>query len=137
MNVYTFADQCERQDFQSNLSRSHCVLITGKIIHSSILDKIQQSCLLYLKGLHSKDFPRDAQGQAAKAMEVMKVMVTRVLGREEAFTLSVRKGSQTLRYAKDSAMLLLPPIEVCSDCTLIIRDFLLYSFFPKKLIEIG
>jgi predicted transcriptional regulator len=29
-NIYTFADQSERQDFQSNLSKSHCVLITGK-----------------------------------------------------------------------------------------------------------
>jgi len=29
-NIYTFADQSERQDFQSNLSKSHCVLITGE-----------------------------------------------------------------------------------------------------------
>jgi hypothetical protein len=28
-NIYAFADQCERQDFASNLTRSHCVLITG------------------------------------------------------------------------------------------------------------
>ena len=28
-NIYTFADQSERQDFQSNLAKSNCVLITG------------------------------------------------------------------------------------------------------------
>jgi len=31
-NIYTFADQSERQDFQSNLAKMNCVLITGKII---------------------------------------------------------------------------------------------------------
>ena len=29
-NVYAFADLCERQDYQSNLSKSHCVLLTGR-----------------------------------------------------------------------------------------------------------
>jgi hypothetical protein len=29
LNVETFADQLERQDFSSNQAKSHCVLITG------------------------------------------------------------------------------------------------------------
>ncbi len=39
-------------------------------------------------------------------------MIKRVLGREEQFTLSVRKGSGTVRYARDSTLLLIPPVEV-------------------------
>ena len=47
-----------------------------------------------------------------RALEIMKNLVMRVLGREEAFNLSVRRGAQALRYVKDSAMLMIPPIEV-------------------------
>lgn len=39
-NIYTFADQSERQDFTSNLSKSHCVLITGKINIHCAFDSI-------------------------------------------------------------------------------------------------
>lgn len=28
-NIYSFADQSERQDFTSNLAKSNCILITG------------------------------------------------------------------------------------------------------------
>ena len=62
--------------------------------------------------MKSAEFPTDAPSQAARGMEIMKDMVTRVLGREEKFSLSVRRGSQALRFAKDSAMLMLPPFEV-------------------------
>ncbi len=36
----------------------------------------------------------------------------KVLGREEPFKLSVRRGANVLRKARDSTLLLLPPIEV-------------------------
>ncbi len=43
---------------------------------------------------------------------MIKDLLVRVLGREEAYSISVRKGSGTLRYARDSPLLLLPPVEV-------------------------
>jgi hypothetical protein len=39
-------------------------------------------------------------------------LIKRVLGREEPFSISLRRGSGTLRYARDSTMLLVPPVEV-------------------------
>ncbi len=47
-----------------------------------------------------------------KAPAMVHEMIKKVLGREEPFTLSVRKGSGTLRYGRDSTMLLIPPVEV-------------------------
>jgi hypothetical protein len=43
---------------------------------------------------------------------MVKVMIARVLGREETFAVSVRRGTNALRFAKDSQLLLLPPLEV-------------------------
>jgi hypothetical protein len=51
-------------------------------------------------------------GQNARANEIVKEMIQKVLGREEAFKLSVRRGANILRKARDSTLLLLPPIEV-------------------------
>ncbi len=51
-------------------------------------------------------------GQNTKATEIIKEMIKRVLGRDEPFKLSVRRGANVLRKARDSNLLLLPPIEV-------------------------
>jgi hypothetical protein len=42
----------------------------------------------------------------------MKEMIKKVLGRDEAFKVAVRRGANVLRKARDSTLLLLPPIEV-------------------------
>ncbi len=63
-------------------------------------------------GLKAAEFPKDPAAQSMQANIIIKDLLTRVLGREEAFTISVRRGSGTLRYARDSTLLLLPPIEV-------------------------
>jgi hypothetical protein len=68
-------------------------------------------CLLIL-GLKSLDFPKELAAQNVRANAMVHELIIKVLGREEAFTLSVRKGSGTVRYARDSPMQLLPPIEV-------------------------
>lgn len=61
--------------------------------------------------MKSADYPKDTNEQSAKAVELVKDLVLRVLGREETFSLVVRKSSQR-RYAKDSTLVLVPPIEV-------------------------
>jgi hypothetical protein len=43
---------------------------------------------------------------------MIKELIQKVLGREEPFKLSVRRGANILRKARDSTLLLLPPIEV-------------------------
>ncbi len=63
-------------------------------------------------GLKSSEFPKELSAQNMKATAMVHELIKRVLGREEPFTLSVRKGSGTVRYARDSNMLLIPPIEV-------------------------
>jgi hypothetical protein len=39
-------------------------------------------------------------------------MIVKILGREEKFHVSVRRGANILRRARDSTLLLLPPLEV-------------------------
>lgn len=51
-------------------------------------------------------------GQNTRANEIIKELVIKVLGREEKFSVSVRRGSNILRRARDSTMFLLPPMEV-------------------------
>jgi hypothetical protein len=70
---------------------------------------MEQSLIL---GLKAKEFPKEMAAQNMQATAMVKDLINRVLGREEPFTLTVRKGSGTLRYARDSALLLLPPVEV-------------------------
>ncbi len=70
------------------------------------------SNLLFNIGLKSADFPSDLAGQNTKATELIKEMILRVLGREEAFKVAVRRGANVLRKARDSTLFLLPPIEV-------------------------
>jgi hypothetical protein len=67
--------------------------------------------LIFL-GLKRPEFPSDLAGQNAKANEIIKEMINKVLGRDEKFSLSVRRGANVLRRARDSTLLLLPPIEV-------------------------
>jgi hypothetical protein len=43
---------------------------------------------------------------------MIKELIQKVLGRDEPFKLSVRRGANILRKARDSTLLLLPPIEV-------------------------
>jgi hypothetical protein len=50
-------------------------------------------------------------GQSVKATEIIGELVRRVLGRDEEFSLSVRRNI-TRKFAKDSTQILLPPIEV-------------------------
>jgi hypothetical protein len=47
-----------------------------------------------------------------KANAIIHDLIKKVLGREEQFSLSLRRGSGTLRFARDSTMYLVPPIEV-------------------------
>jgi hypothetical protein len=47
---------------------------------------------------------------------MIKELIVKVLGREEAFKVAVRRGANVLRKARDSTMLLLPPIEVRQCC---------------------
>ncbi len=63
-------------------------------------------------GLKSAEFPSDLAGQNARATEIIKEMIKKVLGRDEAFKVAVRRGANVLRKARDSTLLLLPPIEV-------------------------
>jgi len=62
-------------------------------------------------GLKAKDFPKDYSEQHTKAVEIVKALIAKVLNREETFTLTVRKTAK-VRYARDSTMILLPPVEV-------------------------
>jgi hypothetical protein len=66
-------------------------------------------------GMRSADFPKELSAQNMKATSMVHELIKRVLGREESFTLSVRKGSGVVRYARDSTMLLVPPVEVTYD----------------------
>jgi hypothetical protein len=62
--------------------------------------------------LKSSEFPTDLAGQNARATEVVKELMVKILGREESFKVAVRRGANTLRRARDSTLFLLPPIEV-------------------------
>jgi hypothetical protein len=66
------------------------------------------------------EFPTDLAGQNTRANEIVREMIKKVLGREEAFKVSVRRGANVLRKARDSTLLLLPPLEVrlytCEEC---------------------
>ncbi len=65
-----------------------------------------------LTGLKAQEFPKDPGAQTMQANIIIKDLVTKVLGREETFSISVRRGSGILRYARGSTMFLVPPIEV-------------------------
>lgn len=74
-------------------------------------------------GLKTDSYPREASEQNAKAVGMIKELMQKVLGRDEEFSLSVRRSTQQ-RFAKDSKLILVPPIEVrfiqyivlCSRC---------------------
>jgi hypothetical protein len=78
-------------------------------------------------GIKTKEFPADPSGQNARAFEIVREIVKKVLNRDEEFTITVRKTSQ-LRYAKDSALILVPPIEVSKDTNFLIL------FYSKVII---
>ncbi len=73
-------------------------------------------------GLKAKEFPKEIAAQNMQASIMIKDLISRVLGREEPFTITVRKGSGTLRYARDSSLLLLPPVEVSYGFSLVARQ---------------
>jgi hypothetical protein len=109
-DIYAIADQNERLDYLSNLARNNCVLLTGMF----------QKTLCYLTeilgekftlGIKTKEFPKDLPSQITKATEIVKGIIQKVLNREEEFTLTVRKQS-VLKTARDSALIIVPPIEV-------------------------
>jgi hypothetical protein len=58
-----------------------------------------------------------------QANVIIKDLLTKVLGREEPFSITVRRGSGILRYARDSTMFLVPPIEV----SIYIRKAIMYA----------
>ncbi len=65
--------------------------------------------------MKTSEFPKETAAQNAKANAMIHELVVKVLGREEPFSISLRRGGTgTLRYARDSTLLLVPPIEVLS-----------------------
>ncbi len=62
--------------------------------------------------MKSAEFPTELASQNARATEMVRELIIKVLGREEPFKVSVRRGANILRKARDSTLLLLPPIEV-------------------------
>ena len=58
-----------------------------------------------------KDFPKDFSEQSNRATEIVRDIIKKVLNREEPFTLTVRKTTN-IRFAKDSSLVIVPPIEV-------------------------
>ncbi len=68
--------------------------------------------LFYLfSGVRVNEFPKDLAEQNAKAVEAVRDIVKRVLGRDEPFSLVVRKSNQR-RYVKDTSLVIIPPVEV-------------------------
>ncbi len=65
----------------------------------------------HFKGLKSNEYPKDVNEQSGRAVSLMRQVVARVLGRDEEFSLSVKKVHQ-LRYVKDSTVVMVPPLEV-------------------------
>jgi len=108
-DLMSIADQSERLDYLSNLSRNNCVLLTGTYLAFYI--KLKLLTTSSISGLKSKEFPKDYAEQHTKAVEMVKALLNKVLNREETFTLTVRKIAK-LRYARDSSMIILPPLEV-------------------------
>lgn len=114
-DIYAFADQIERADYQSNLAKASSVLITGELIFETliVLYKVSRDhySLSTLTGLKIANFPKDISSQNSRGSEIVKDLIRRVLGREEQFTLLVRRSGQQ-RFAKDSAQVVVPPLEV-------------------------
>ncbi len=79
------------------------MLCFGKIIFTVII-----------LGLKSKDFPKDMSEQNARANDIVKDLLKRVLGRDETFSLTVRKSGQR-RVFKETDLIMIPPIEVVVD----------------------
>lgn len=110
LDLYAFADQSERSDYGSNLLKANCVLITGTA--SSMYEVLGREIVMELfAGLKTDTYPKEAGEQNAKAVGMIKELMMKVLGREEEFSLTIRKSTQQ-RFAKDSKLILVPPIEV-------------------------
>jgi hypothetical protein len=63
--------------------------------------------------LVTSEFPKEVSAQNARAQTLIHELVLRVLGREEPFSISLRRGGTgTIRYARNSTLLLVPPVEV-------------------------
>jgi len=109
LDIYSFANQAERSDHASNLAKLNYVLLTGNCV------KFYQIRVghydTFNLGMRSDDFPSDLAGQHTKAMILVKDLVSRVLNRDEEFTVTLRKTVQR-RYVKNSSQVLLPPLEV-------------------------
>lgn len=57
------------------------------------------------------NFPGDIAGQNARTSELIRELIGKVLGRQEEFAVTVRRGSAR-RYAKESSLVMIPPVEV-------------------------
>jgi hypothetical protein len=86
------------------------------MVYSNGLDRI-----MYYPGLKAKEFPKEIAAQNMQANIMIKDLISRILGREEPYSISVRKGSGTQRYVRDSPLLLLTPVEVVLILLLILR----------------
>lgn len=109
LDINAFADQSERADYGSNLLKANSVLVTG--IMCKLFSRYTVHNFHSFIGLKADDFPKESSEQSARAVEMMRSLISRVLGREEEFTISVRKSVQR-RYAKESSKVIVPPIEV-------------------------
>ena len=65
-----------------------------------------------LIGMKATNFPTALSEQNARAVELVKELMLKVLGREKEFSVIVRKSNQR-RFMKDSTEILIPPMEVC------------------------
>jgi len=81
------------------------------VIDAGLIYYLEEFKNMGFLGLRGKDFPTDIAEQNAAAMTLMKVLVLRVLSREEPFTLSVKKVFER-KFAKGTGEVLIPPIEV-------------------------
>ncbi len=57
------------------------------------------------------DFQKESNEQQLRANEMVKNLITRILGREEEFTVVIRRAVMK-RFNKDSSLIMVPPLEV-------------------------
>jgi len=112
LDMLAFADQAERTDFATNKLREDCVVVSGMFVCFELSHRvIPHSSVNCVPGLRGKDFPQEIAEQNVRASEIMKVIVLKVLSREEPFSLTVKKVFER-KYARGTGEVLIPPIEV-------------------------
>jgi hypothetical protein len=110
LDMLAFADHSEKQDYTSNQAKAMFVLVTGKQYYLIVVKRKFASCQ-YLTGLRTMDYPKTLPEQNAKVKELLKDLIPKILGRDEPFSVILRKSGQR-RYAKDTSEVIVPPLEV-------------------------